>query len=74
MFYFISIKDHIEKFRGYRNCQHPNVKFTSEIEEKNFISFLDIKIGRVNNSSTNIYRKVTFSGVLTNFESFIPVS
>ena len=49
-------KDHIEKFRGcYLNCQHPNIKFTSEIEEKNSISFLDIKVGRVNNSfSANI--------------------
>ena len=68
-------KDHIEKFRGYLNCQHPNIKFTSEIEENNSISFLDIKVSRVNNSfSTNIYRKVTFSGVFTNFESFIPIS
>ena len=68
-------KDHIEKFRGYLNCQHPKIKFTSEIEENNSISFLGIKVGRVNNSfSTNIYRKVTFSGVFTNFESFIPIS
>ena len=68
-------KDHIEKFRCYLNCQHPNIKFTSEIEENNSRSFLDIKITRVNNSfSTSIYRKVTFSGVFTNFESFIPVS
>ena len=64
-------KDHIEKFRCYLNCQHP----TSEIEENNSISFLDIKIASVNNSfSTSIYRKVTFSGVFTNLESFIPVS
>ena len=57
-------KDHIEKFRGYLNCQHPNIKFTSEIEEKNSISFLDIKNSRVNNNfSANIYRKVTFRGV-----------
>ena len=68
-------KDRIEKFRCYLNCQHPNIKFTSEIEENNSISFLDIKITRVNNSfSTSIYRKVIFSGVFTNFESFIPVS
>ena len=34
-----------------------------------------IKISRVNNSfSTNNYRKITFSGVFTNFESFIPKS
>ena len=58
----------------YLNCQHPNIKFISEIEENNSISFLDIKVSRVNNSfSKNIYRKVTFSGVFTNFESFIPI-
>ena len=68
-------KDLIEEFRGYLNCQHPNIKFASEIEENNSILFLDIKVSRVNNSfSTNIYRKVTFSGVFTNFESFIPIS
>ena len=68
-------KDHIEKFQGYLNCQHPNIMFTSEIEVNNSISFLDFKISRVNNSfSTNIYHKVTFSGVFTNFESFIPIS
>ena len=43
-------KDHIEKFRGYLNCQHPYIKFTSEIEENNSMSFLAIKISRVNNS------------------------
>ena len=68
-------KDHIEKFQCYLNSLHPNINFKPEIEENNSISFLDIKIRRVNNSfSTNIYRKVTFSGVFTNFESFIPVS
>ena len=68
-------KDHIEKFRCYLNCQNPNIKFASAIEENNSISFLDIKITRVNNSVfTSIYRKVTFNGVFTNFESFIPIS
>ena len=61
-------KDHIEKFRCYLNCEHLNIKFTSEMEENNSISFLDIEIRRVNNSfSTSIYRKVTFSKVFTNF-------
>ena len=68
-------KYHIEKFQGYLNCQHPNIKLTSEIEENNYLSFLYIKIKRVNNSfSTNTYRNVTFSGVFRNFESFIPIS
>ena len=57
------------------NFQHPNIKFTSEIEENNSKLFLDIKITRVRNSfSTTIYRKLTFSVVFTNFESFIPLS
>ena len=29
-------KDHIEKFRCYLNCQHANIKFTTEIEENSF--------------------------------------
>ena len=39
-------KDHVEKFRNYLNRQHKNTKFTSEIENENPISFLDIKITR----------------------------
>ena len=40
----------------------PDIKFTSKIEENKSISFLDIKIKRVNDIfSTNIYRKVKLS-------------
>ena len=50
-------------------------KFTSEMEMNNSLSFLDIKIVRENNKfTTSVYRKPTFSGVFTNFESFIPNS
>ena len=67
--------EHIEKFRAYLNCQHPNIKFTSEIEENNCMSFLDIKITReLNSFSTSVYRKPTFSGAFTTFDSFIPLS
>ena len=68
-------KEHIEKFHLYLNCQHPNIKFTTDIEENNSISFLDIKINRDNNRFlTSVYRKPTFSGVFTNFGSYIPLS
>ena len=41
----------------------------------NSLSFLDFKIVRENNKfATSVYRKPTFSGVFTNFESFIPNS
>ena len=68
-------KHHIEKFRNYFNRKHKNIKFTSETEDENSILFLDIKITRNNNKFiTLVYRKPTFSGVFTNFGSFIPNS
>ena len=45
----------------------------SKIEENGSLSFLDITITHENNKFvTSVYRKPTFSGVFTNFESFIP--
>ena len=62
----------IERFRCYLNLQCANIKFTSGIQMNN-LCFLDIKIVRENNTfTTSVYHKPTFSGVFTNFESFIP--
>ena len=72
-FLLFRTKDHVEKFKNYLNKQHKNIKFTSEIEENGSLSFLDISIARENNKLvTSVYRKPTFSGIFTNFESFIP--
>ena len=66
-------KDHVEKFKNYLNKQHKNIKFTSEIEENGSLLFLDITITReIKKFETSVYRKLTISGVFTNFESFIP--
>ena len=65
-------KDHVEKFRNYLNKQHKNITFTSAIEENGLLSFLDIKISRENKFVTSVYRKPTFTGVFTNFQSFLP--
>ena len=65
-------KHHIEKFRYYLNRQHKDIRFTPEIEHENSISFLDIKTSTDNNKfTTSVYRKSIFSGVFTNFGSFI---
>ena len=57
------------------NQQHPNIKFTFEVEKNNKFSFLDFKICRANNTFiTSVFGKPTFSGVFTNFNSFIPIS
>ena len=71
-FLLFRLKHHIEKIRNYLNRQQKNIKFTSETENENCIPFLDIKITRDNNKfMTSVYRKPTFSGVFTNFKSFI---
>ena len=48
------------------NKEHICIKFTSETEQNNTFSFLDISINRQNNQlKTSVYRKPTFSGVYT---------
>ena len=57
------------------NKQHRCIKLTSETEQNNTFSFLDINISRQNNQlKTSVYRKPTFSGVFTHYESYIDQS
>ena len=60
---------------NYMKTKHPNIKFTSEFEENDSFSFLDVKTTRRNNQLvTSVFRKATFSGVFTNFKSFMSVA
>ena len=53
---------------------HPNITFTREIEKDRFLVFLDIDVYRGNNKSeTSVHHKSTFSGVFTNYRSFIAI-
>ena len=62
----------LKKFVEYMTTKHPNIKFTFEHEHNNSFSFLNVKICRENNKlTTSVYRTPTFSGVFTNFKSFI---
>ena len=55
------------------SSKHPNITFSLEKENDDHLSFLDINIFREKGKFvTNVYRKKTFSGVYTNFNSFIP--
>ena len=72
-FLLFRTKYHVEKFKNYINKQHKNIKFTSEIQKNDSLSFLDITITPENNEFvTSVYRKPTFNRVFTNFERFIP--
>ena len=73
--FFFSSKKHLQPFVDYMNNQHRYVKFTSKTEQNNTFSFLDINITRQNNQlKTSLYRKPTFSGVLTHNGSYIDQS
>ena len=66
--------DHLEKFTSYLYSKHKNIKFTYEKESSNSLPFLDILISRSENGfKTSVYHKPTFSGVYSNFNSFIYV-
>ena len=57
------------------NKQHICIKFISETEQNNTFSILDINITRQNNQlKTSVYKKPTFSGVYTHYESYIDQS
>ena len=67
-------QDQVKKFHKYLNSRHRNINFTVEEESNNQLSFLDVEVTRVDNEFvTSIHRKPTFSGVYTNFQSFIPL-
>lgn len=63
-------------FFNFINNQHPNISFTMEKENNHVPSFLDV----LQDNKTphfpvmTTYRKKTFTGVLTNFLSFTPLS
>ena len=72
IFVMFKSKDHLLLFAKYMNTRHKNLKFTFDFEQNNSFSFLDVKITRGSNGfSTSVFRKATFSGVFTNFDSFI---
>ena len=71
-FVMFSSIDHIKKFHKYLNSRHKNMTFTYEVEHDNCLPFLDVLVTREGDSLlTSIYRKPTFSGLYTNFYSYI---
>ena len=71
-FLLFSSKDHFKKFFRYINSRHKNMHFTFEEEKDDTLPFLDVLVTRQDTFVTSIYRKPTFSGLYTNFHSFLP--
>ena len=73
-FLLFTEESHIDLFLQFLNSQHRNISFTCDKEVNNVLPFLDIKIKRgADNFSTSIYRKPTFTGLLSKFYDFSPI-
>ena len=73
---FLIFRDisHVDLFLSYLNSKHPNIKFTSEVEENSMLSFLDVLITRRRGSfTTSVYRKNTFTGLGLNYLGYSPM-
>ena len=65
----------LKQFQNYLSFCYVNMSFTTETEQNNKTSYLDIHIIREQGKLiTNVYQKQTFSSVCTHFDSFLPDS
>lgn len=70
--YFVSKASSL-KFFDKLNRLHPALRFTLEEEENNSLPFLDVRVTRsVSGITTSLYRKPTFTGLYTPWDSFSP--
>ena len=73
IFVLFESAEHLSKFCNYFNTCHPNMSFSFGQEKNGKLSFLDIEVSREKwKFVSTVYRKPTFSGVYTHFESFLP--
>ena len=68
-------EDDALSFFDYINARPPSIRFTMEREINKKLSFLDILLDNGHPSIvTSVYRKKTFTGLLTNYFSFAPLN
>ena len=64
--------EHVKPFVGYINSKHKNMNFSFGTEKDVQMPFLDVNVFHENGKfMTNVCRRETFTGVYTNFSSFI---
>ena len=69
---FLSL-DQAEKFKKYLSSKYPNINFLLQKENDGvYLFWTSIFFCEKGKFNTNVYRKKTFSGVYTNFNSFLP--
>ena len=66
--------EQVKPFVDYMNSKHKNINFSFEMKKDGQLLFLEFNVFRGNGKFvTNVYRKETFTGVYTNFSSFLPL-
>ena len=74
IFVLFESETQVELFKNVTNTCHPKMKFTFEKQNK-CSNFLDAKVIRENNVFTaRVYRKPTFSGAYTHFDSYMSLN
>ena len=64
---------HVTCFLNYVNTRHANLSFAHEQEFNKKLSFLDVNAERDLVFRTSIYRRPTFTGLFSIFQSFSPL-
>ena len=73
IFVLFESAEHLSQFHDYFNTCHSNMPFSFKQEKNGKLSFLDVEVSREKeNFVTTVYRKTTFNGKYTYFESFLP--
>ena len=75
-FALFNTEQDVLSFFSYINSQHPNIKFAMEKEENHKLHFLDVLLDNHSNQGiiTSVFHKKTYTGLLTNYYSFVPFS
>ena len=72
IFCFFENEHQAQTFLDFLNIQHPNLNFTIEKQHMKQLPFLDVLNTRSGRLITSAYRKSTFTGLLQNYDSFVP--
>jgi len=74
-FVLVDKNANIDNIKYILNSYHPDIQFTSADEKDNELPFLDVLVHRDGKYfTTSVYRKPTYTGLLTKWSSFVPRS
>ena len=75
IFVLFNSSGHLKRFHSYLNSCRLSISFTIENEKDKKMYFRDVNIiCEKGKFTTSVHRKPTFSGIYTNFDSFLPSS